>query len=591
MNPLFDRMVARYVPPMNERIMKGLAVSVSKEIEAYLDAQIRVICQGMPPCLRYDSYRRCTSQEMYEEMTRSRTQKRVYNIAESSLYMVNYYFIFKDPVSGVEHEIVKPVYLPIIGEGNIITLSGSKHHIIPVISDKVITPEQNSIFVKVTQDKNKFYRTYHTVIINDKRTAKNVAWATIYRNTKPTGVSAVTKAETVLVHYLFARLGFSGAFVRYGGTRPIVGHYQDITPEKYPETDWVIYRSNRRPPDTCIDRHYKPSNIAIAVPLEQNTPSVTNLAVGLFYIIDHFTDRFEPRERYEDSIDAEGVVTKKKAKVNFEEFAIEVNKRLEDIALWLILIGDIRFGNQLTDKRKYDDIRDHVETLDSYLDTIAQRKLSERGIDVENYFDLLQYISVNYDDMMSEGKRQGLNVYGKAVEILSFLLEDITEALTREKFELNKIHSRRPVTMRDVLASLRRGIRLGAIYSVTKGKIVSKAVNYSGDHMYPATTSVLAQQESRADADREEVETVVVGPQHYLDLSMITVGSILNLPKKTPTPLARVNPWATIDPVNGTILENPKLKPIVDATRPILRVELRQNPNLHKNLDPTLEED
>lgn len=563
MDRLFTRMTERYVPKMNERIMKGLAVSALKDIEEYLDDQIRTICQGMPSCIRYAGYRRCTSQEEYEEVTRSRSQKRTYDIAQSSLFMVNYYFEFTDALNN-KHEIVRPLSLPIVEEGGIITMSGSRHHIIPIISDKVLTPSQSTIFIKLTQDKNKAFRCYHSLMINGRREVRNVAWSQIYRNTKPTGEMARTKAETVLVHYLFAKYGFGGTFSRYAGIHPVVGHIKEITPENYPLDKWVIYSSTGKQPDTNIDRVYRRSNIAMAVPVEHNTQVVENLIVNTFYIIDHFPDRFEPRAKQVQKVDEDGVVTYVNQAVSHKEFAHEVLKRLDDIALWLILIGDIRFGDQLGDNKKYTDIRDHVETLDSYLDSVSKRRLEERGIFVENYLDLLHYVSANFNELIQAGNSQGLNVYGKTMDVLSYLLYDITTALTNEKFALNKVASRRPLTKQDVLSSLRKGLKTGAIYRITSGKIITKAVDYSGDHMYPGITSVLAEQESHAGAGRGENETTVVGPQHYLDLSMITLGSILNLPKKTPTPLARVNPWAMIDPNNGTVLENPKLKPLLD---------------------------
>ena len=41
----------RYVPPMNRKVMEGMAVSAMKHVEEYLDAQIRSVCEGFPPNL------------------------------------------------------------------------------------------------------------------------------------------------------------------------------------------------------------------------------------------------------------------------------------------------------------------------------------------------------------------------------------------------------------------------------------------------------------------------------------------------------------------------------------------------------------
>lgn len=572
MTPLFVRMTERYVPPMNERLMNGLATYVLDDLEEYLDAQIRSICQGMPQNVRYIDYRRCNPQETYEEITRSRSKKRSWNIAESSIFMVNYYFQFTDQAGSV-FDITRPLYLIFTdpNEAGSFMMSGSRHHIIPIISDKVITPEINSVFYKLTQDRNKVFREYHSFRLNGKRETRHVAWADICRNTKLRMDQRITKANTVLAHYLFAKYGFSQTFARYTGSVPVICHLSQATEAVYPPDQWKVYTSIRRQPDGSIDRVYKPSDIAIAVPLDKWNLNMEMLIVGMLYVIDHFPYRFTPPERFQETIDEEGEVRRSVVPLDPQAYAKEVVSRLEDEALWTILIGDIRFGNQHGDSKKYTDIKDYLGSLDSYLDDASKRRLAERGIILENYYDFLNYLLLEIDNLLLEGKTSGLSVYGKSLEILSFLTYDITYALTTQKFELNKVASRRHLTKKDVEEALRKGMPTGAIYHATKNKIFSKAVAYSGDHKYPAITSVLAEQESRQGAGRTKSETVVVGPQHYLDLSMVTFGSVLNLPKKTPTPLARVNPWATVDPKTGTILENPKFKELLDENAPLFK--------------------
>ena len=83
--------------------------------------------------------------------------------------------------------------------------------------------------------------------------------------------------------------------------------------------------------------------------------------------------------------------------------------------------------------------------------------------------------------------------------------------------------------------------------------------------MYPSVTSVMTEQEAHSGVTRGQKSRTVVGEQHRIELSMIAVGSVLNLPKSSPTPLSRINPWITIEESTGTVTENPKLRELIRA--------------------------
>lgn len=51
---------------------------------------------------------------------------------------------------------------------------------------------------------------------------------------------------------------------------------------------------------------------------------------------------------------------------------------------------------------------------------------------------------------------------------------------------------------------------------------------------------------------------------------MATIGSLLGLSKKNPTPLIRLNPYVTVDYKTGTILPNPLYNDIVEHTDRLL---------------------
>lgn len=567
MDPLFSRMTKRYVPAMNRDIMEGFACKVMKDAERFLDSQIRSICQGLPPSLRYMGYSRCSPQEEYDEITRLRSNRRVFDLAHSSVYFCKYYFEFTDPM-GTKHSIVRYIHLLYVTRGGLISISGSTYHIIPVLSDKVFTPSMNSIFVRLTQDRNYMYRIYNTIVINNKYETRYVAWATIHgsQDAKNSGKST-RRAKTLLVHYLFGRHGFTKAFEKYAGFVPVFGYGDDINPEKYPPDQWKICQSRGLQPKNRRDEQGAPTTIRLAIPNDRWNKAIETLVFGFFYVADRFADRFNFMPPCEETIDADGVIHRKELPMTAEARTRQLDARLNDRSLWMILVGLILFGDLRGENVLYKEMVEHFDSLDDYLDTEARRKLEEKHIHLNDYYDLLFYIAENFDTMLKDNFESEFSVYGKNLEILGPVFYDILHGFTSMKFALSKSANRRPLSYKSVLSNFQQFIKPGKIFMIHSGKIITKLASSSTDHLYPSITSVLVEQESRAGPTRGQKRRVVVGPQHRLELSMVDVGSVLNLPKANPTPLAKVNPWVNVEEATGTVIPNPKLVDIIEANR------------------------
>lgn len=572
MDRLFSRMIGRYAPPMNEKVMEGLAVSSLEYLEEYLDSQIRSICHGMPSCFRYVGYERCMPDDEYGEVTKLRSgNRRVFELAPSSMYLLKLFFVFTDKL-GHEHEITRHIYLPRVDRGGIITVSGTKYHLIPVLSDKVFTPSDSSVFVRLTQDRNNMFRMYNTVVADGRRETRYVVHATIYRSPDSKRTKSSKRPVTTLVHYLLGKYGFHETFQRFAGVVPEVGYGNDISRDKYPEESWIIYESTKQKPATCQEKAYRPTTIKVAVPREKWSLALEALVFGLYYVLDHFPGRFA-HPTTSEQIDEDGVIHSVADAGTVEDRTRYLKRCLEDLALWKILIGIIVLSEGRGENSLYKDISEHFESLDAYLDSNAKAKLEEKNIFLNNYYDLLAYVAINFNDMILCNEDQALNVYGKNLEILSYVLYDITYGFTTMKFNLNKAANRRDLTLKDITSHFQQYIKMGAMFSIHSGKIITKAVSYSGDHLYPGITAVIAEQENRAGAARGQSNRVVVGKQHRIHLSMITVGSVLNLPKANPTPIARINPWVTMDERTNTVIPNPKFQALLEENMKYFRFQ------------------
>lgn len=540
MEALFARLLDKHVPKLNHHVMAGLACLYMPKTEEYLDKVFRSAARSFPEGLRYEGYEPCSPYEEFEEVTKVRTNKRVFDLARSDLYYVKYNFSF----NGIKLRS-RYIYLPFVNDGGVMSLGGSKYHITPVLSDKVISPESDSIFVRLLRDKITFRRCLHTLVIDGIRETTHVVWSPIYRKSKDKKkVPATTKANTSVAHYLFAKYGFVETFRRFAGFVPIVGE-EEITTDLYPKDQWVICETSGVKPKTFLGELYMPTKIRLAIPRANWNSMTKALVVGFYYVVDHFPARFKPGYLDESSVGK--------------------------TSLWMILLGCIIFSGLYGENKLYADVKEHFASLDDYLDTIIIDKLKESGYEVNDFYDLLALILDHFNAMVLESGDSANSMFGKSLEVLYYVLYDITSSIFKVNFRLSKQASKRKLTPDDINEIFNRNLRPGAIFGLSSGKIVSESVSYSGDHMYPKITSRITEQESLPGATRGSRKRLTVGPEKHLDVSMIEAGSILFLSKSNPTPKHHINPYVKIDLSTGTIVPKPEFEALRKLTNDLIK--------------------
>lgn len=535
MDDLFSRLVRAHTPRVNDVVMSGLATQYMKKAEEYVTTVFASASRSFPKGLTYLGYERCTPEEEFAEITKVKNNKRTFDLAESSLYLVKFKFAFEGvPIPD------RYVYLPFVGDAGIFSLGGAKFHITPVLSDKVISPGFDSIFVRLLRDKMIFKRCYHSLVINGVRETTHVVWSQIYRKPRDNKkVSATTKALTTIPHYLFAKFGFKETFRRYAGFIPEIGE-GGITEENYPRDKWVICESSQVKPKTYIGEYYTPTRIRLAIPVEHWTPITKALVSGFFYVVDHFPDRFKPG--YEESL-----------------------------SMWMILLGHIVFSGHYGENKLYTSIQEHFMSLDDYVDTQVIEKLRENSYIIHDFYDLLGLLLSNFNKFVLDSGHNTLSMYGKSLEVLYYVLYDITANIFKVNFRLTKLASKKQLTQKDVVEQFNKHMKMGAVFGLSSGKIITESVSYSGDHKYPKITSKLTEQESLPGATRGKSKRLVVGEDKHVDISMVEAGSILFLSKSNPTPTNRVNPFVNIDLTTGTILPNQKFQEVREKTEKLLK--------------------
>ena len=529
-----DKHTARYLeqvtPDPNPIIMNGVCGHFLKKAEDYIHNIFSSI-KNYPEGLTYEGYEVCTPYEEVQEVTRPKNNKRNYDIAKSTIYLVKYKFNYHG-----KPLLNKYIYLPYLEDDCLIHLGGAMFQLIPVLSDKVITTTHDSIFIRLLRDKLMVKRAYHFAQVNGTRFMNYIAHCTIYRNTE-TKVPKTTKALTTLAHYVFIKYGFTETFKRFLGFVPTVGE-EEINEHSYPPDKYVICSSTGLKPVTCLDTNYTASPIRLAIPIDRWNNETKSLVTSFYYIIDHFPTRFKPAY-------------------------------LDDTRLWTVLLGHVIFSGHYGENVLYNRIIDHFTSLNDYIDPIIAEKLSELGLKIDNLFELFIVVILKIKELMNGNKNLN-NVHNKNVEVLYHTLYDITSNIFKAVFNLNRLAVKKAVTERDIVEAFNKIIKTGAVFSLSNGKIVTEIVSYSGEHKFIKLTSKINEQEAMTGASRGRSKRVVVGPGKYISSSMVEVGNVLYLSKSNPSPIARINPYVNIDPRNGDIMRNPKFVEVLDNLEELL---------------------
>jgi hypothetical protein len=535
----------------NEAVMRGLATVYMQKAEEYIHSIFQSVSRSFPEGLVYIGYERLTPEEEYYEVTKVKNNKRLYDLAKSDLYMVRYKFTWEgEPLPD------RYVYLPYVGDAGIMHLGGVALHLTPVLSDKVITPLFDSVFVRLVRDRMIFKRKYHPVVVDGVRESSHVIWSQIHRNAKDKNAAKATNAETCIAHYLFARYGFSETFRKYAGFVPVTGG-EEINENSYPNDCWVIcmssFEDNTLKPKTVVGEAYYPTKIRMAIPKDKWNTITKALVMGFYYTVDNLPDLMS---------------------VPF----------LDIIDRWKVMMGVMLFSADYRHNKLIQDVTQHYASLDDCLDPVIVQKLEERGYYVQDIYDLMALILSQFNKLILDNSSNGLSMYGKNLEILYYVLYDITAGIVKVNFRLSKkaqklMQKNRKLTSTDIIEAFNKEMKPGAIFGLSNGKIVAEPVSYSGDHMYFKITSKVIEQESSPAGNRGRSKRLSVGEDKHADVSMMEAGSMLFLSKSNPTPTNHINPFIILDMATATIMPNPKFAAIREEVAAQLKGKLSVGSN------------
>lgn len=522
--------IDKHFPKFNERVCNGFAVGEMQNVERYVDRIIRCAEQSFPEGLVYRGFERCTPEEEYAFATAKRNNKQSFELAKSDVYLVKYYFDYFG-------EEIKPryLYLPYVRDCGMITILGSNFQISPVLADKAISVGIDNIFVPLNRDKLTFKRLVHHLSVNGVRTNAYVVWSAIYhskRTARGLRQRKTVDACSTNVHYLFCKYGLTRTFAEFANAEVIVG-MDEITEEKYPQSQWRICTSVGIKPRGVKSKFYTPSKIKLAIRNEHFNPTTESMIAGFFYIVDHFPDRVFP-------------------------------EYVDDCSEWIRLMGHVIFATNESEGKLANNVEAHMDSLDDYVDAMSREELREEGILVNDIYELFVYIIENFSALVATAGTSVATMYDKRLKVLRYVLMDIIKAIFNTMFDIKK-HSKKQLLKKDIVNIMNKQLKPELVIRMNRKHPEVTSISSPGDNKIFKITSNVILQTSSMGTGRSK-KAALVEPSKFLHASIAEVGSYTNLPKSEPSGRSRINPYVHLGP-DGSIERDPAKVELIEKTQ------------------------
>lgn len=559
MDPAIRALIRDDMPPFNDKIAEGFAVSEIPKAQHYVDTLFNAIKETFPPGLVFEGGFRCSPPEEYREATKRHNQKTTktsqrssYDIAHSNVYMMRYEFSYKG-------QRLKPryLYLPYVDDGGFITISDSRYTISPVLADRVISVMRKTIFVRLIKTRFNINRISQHFMLDDYETYAHVVWSKIHQKkvvkdkNDPDNVSA----ESTLAHYLFCKYGVLETFKQFAGCDVVIGDAENVTKEKYPPEHWHICRTTRtaemgHPNARGQNRMgaYRPTKLRIAVPKHQMNAMVHNLIGAFYYVADRFPDRVQHLQSY--------LVKQDHVKLGHEKL------------MWILILGHLVAPGSAVGKVTRE-MESHMRSLDEYIDPIVREQLKNIGYDIDNVYQLFARMVEDFDPLLLKNRKKLSSMYDKELNVLYFVLFDISKSIMELGFHMLKLCEEQNLTADKFNHVFGNKIRTGAIFHIYKSSGAVSANSYPGDNKVMKITTLLVPQQHTNKMTRKKGGLQLRDPINQLHISVVEVGGYSNLPKSQPSGHFRINPFVGLT-LDNVILRNEKFADIYDNAQAMI---------------------
>ena len=473
MNSVLLNVMKKNSPHFNKDVTDGAAKKILETIPEYFDDIIRSSIKSLNPSvdLKYLGYRRLSPKEEFNLTLMNSNNKSNYDLAESYIYMVEYVFEYQG------QKISRPLYLPYCEKGNIIRISNTQYHIIPVLSDMVISPSYDRIFVRLLKDKLTFLAESKNFILNNEKVPGIVIHTNIVKTNAMNIVDDIGRPLTSISLYILGKYGFKGAMSKFIGTdkwRVTTDNVDDL------RKDYNVFESTKIKPRSLKMIAYTGHDVKICIHKSVKLNNfIENFIFGIIYTLDILPLQAN------DMVD----VVNKASGPN----ASHIDKE-DEILFWRILLGRVVYKNSFSIDRIVMDMQEHFDNLNGYIDSQIKNKLKENGIILDNFFELLGVILTNYNVWLINSKEYNSDVKNRYIDILYYIMCDMIIGFNKVIISINKRVSKKAnMRIEEITKVLTNELSTRKIFNIAKSQSPSlclMVVDSSTDLMYPKITAV-----------------------------------------------------------------------------------------------------
>lgn len=521
MSFLLDQICEHHIHKFNPMIAEGVAVHQLQTGFEYVHRMFQLVAESFPPGLEYVGYKKCTVQEEYQYLTHKRNNQHQVELAPSDVVMVNYYFRYNG-----EDLPPKPIFLPFVRKAGKLYRRGKQFTIVPVLADPTLSVSKGDIFVPFLSAKVTFKRTQYWFKLDGQQKTEYLVYAKIY-NFNPAkeprrDVTAdlTVKCKHTMAHYLFGKYGLKETFKRFYRTdvELVEG---EVDTKKYPPEKYAVCSSSQIKPRGVKTKFYTPTEIKLIIPRDQLNNGTLGLISGFFCVLDHYPDRF---------------------KVEW------LDGSEDEIRLWRVMLGHVIFRNRNSEGELFNKICAHYESLDHYVDDTTRLGLEDDGYIVNNLYDLMAILIFDFTEILL--RSDPASMYGKTLAVNRYVYHGIVKAMSLFRYKVISIKNK-VLDYNDINKQLNRFLKPDLFFKGNGGatkhnEIVSIAC--AGDNIMFNYTSHLVLQERATGKEGKNKMMSVKDPSKLLHPSIAVAGSILALPKASPTGRTVLNPYLNLGP-------------------------------------------
>ena len=554
--------------PANDKILRGLSTDKMQNCITYLEKQFKENIAS-PTGLSFDRLE--VVDPISAAMNVTTRQNHSYDITRTDFALAYMHFTYK----GEALEPL-PLYVPVIGP--VMYIAGSPYILRMVLSDKLLSPGTNDLFMRVYRGKAKIsradrggftlhYREKDKVIAS--REVGDVLLGNYFTPTIPSNMK-ITKCSPTLILYLLAKFGYEKMLDMVLGFSLKVVTIED--PLLVTTKDDVVFSTSNNSFTIAKSKHLigkdyevKITQAGFTLPrADYDKLSSTlkerlhNTVATLFYILDGMPS-IEPQH------------------IQLDGF-------------WMIPFRDTLYGKD-DDRKKELTASSHIAGLEGYMTDIVISDIHKEfgdtlGYDfrTDGFFKLMVVLLHKYNEWRTASALISASVTDKRLRLYYYMFVDIITQINIVNMLINNPKQTRSLDAAGVKKVIRTELNIGRMYRIKGGagakgamkpnQAVKPLSSYSGDHKYIKITADTDIQinviGAMGGAISKRIGSNEGDPTTLLDPGQCIAGTMNAITKSRLAATHYLNMFAPYDPNTETIRYDDEIREDIEELTTVL---------------------